>query len=192
MAQRNRKTFAETNTTARDGAWRPSTRALTAKAQRNRWLAILATAAAIPPLLLISPHRRGPFLAVIGQPTRALRLYERIMSQNPTDGSVLQRAWALASAHGIEAALDSNFEQYLRAKPTDATIAQIAAGYFWKKGMRERAVELYVRCIAVGAALPQEAYDRLRGFYGTGVPSNALRTLKQGLRGAASPPDLSF
>ena len=56
--------------------------------------------------------------------------------------------------------------------------------------MRERAVELYVRCIAVGAALPQEAYDRLRGFYGTGVPSNALRTLKQGLRGAASPPGL--
>ena len=159
-----------------------------AGARRTRWLVALAAAAAVPPLLLISPRRRGRFFAAVGQPARALRIYQRVLSQNPTDGAILRQASALASTHGIDVPLETYFEQYLGAKPNDATIAQTAADYFWKTGRRARAVELYVGTITGGTtALPPDVYRRLDEFYATGIPAEALEVFEQGV-GTANPP----
>jgi tetratricopeptide (TPR) repeat protein len=159
--------------------------------RRSRWFAALAITLSIPLLLLMSSRRRGHFFAMIGQPARALRLYERVLLQNPTDADVLRRASVLSATNGIDVALEFYFDQYLRAKPGDATLAANAADYFWKKGRRDRAVEIYANIIKVApTTMLSDAYDRLSEFYDDGVPVETLKVLEQGLSAAGSLPSM--
>lgn len=143
--------------------------------RRVLWISAGTLVAAVGPLLLVSPRRRGRFLDFIGRPEAALKLYDRVLTRNPADGETLSRAVALVTAHGLTASLDSRFDAYLKARPGDPEVVAAAADHFWLLGNRQRAVDIYEGGLASKVPrLPPAAYDRLAEVYDKGLPSRTL------------------
>ena len=155
------------------------TRMRAERARRNQWLAAGAVVTSIAPLLLVSPRRRGRLFAAIGRPTAALRLYEKVLSSDPTDSATLARASQLADKHAINAPLGQYFEAYLRARPDDAAMWADAANRFWLAGDMPRAIDLYTKLLSRDeVALPSVALARVNEFYGGTLPSELISTIE--------------
>lgn len=167
--------------TARDVIAKVASARAEARAARNRRYVygFLGGMLAVGPLLLVSPRRRGRFLAFIGRPRPALRLYERALSRNPTDERTLARATALAREYKLESKLHLYFDAYLRTRPDDAAGATSAAEYFWESDAKDRAVGIYEGILAAGRQrLPAAVYDRFAQFYPGGLPQHALALIE--------------
>jgi predicted Zn-dependent protease len=152
------------------------------RAARNRRYLFGASAGllAIGPLLLVSPRRRGRFLAFMGRPAPALRLYERVLARDPGDSVTLSRAAALAVTYKLASTLETHFDAYLRAKPDDAGVAMAAADYFWNAGREARAADIYEKILAsAGHTLPPEAYDRLGRCHANGLTPQLTSLLER-------------
>ena len=151
-----------------------------ARMRRTFWVGTGTLVAAVGPLLLVNPRRRGRFMDFIGRPATALKLYEQVLTRNPADGETLSRAVALVTAHGLPARLDARFDAYLKARPGDPEVVAAAADHFWLLGNRQRAVDIYEEGLASKVQrLPAAAYDRLAEVHDKGLPSRAL-TLVEG------------
>ena len=151
------------------------------RARRNTWLlAVVGVVAIGPPLLLVSPRRRGRFMDFVGQPGRALKIYEGVLARNPADAETLSRAVALVTAHGLATNLDDRFEAYLKAKAGDPEVAAAVADHFWTSGNRQRAVEIYEQGLAgPQPKFPVTAYDRLAEVYEKALPAKTLSVVER-------------
>jgi hypothetical protein len=151
-----------------------------ARTRRTLWIGTGTIVAAVGPLLLVNPRRRGRFMDFIGRPEAAFKLYDRVLARNPADGETLSRAVALVTAHGLTASLDARFDAYLKARPGDREVVAVAADHFWLLGNRQRAVDIYEEGLASRVQqLPSAAYDRLAEVHDKGLPSRTL-TLVEG------------
>ena len=151
------------------------------RTRRNTWLlAVVASVAIGPPLLLVSPRRRGRFMDFIGQPRRALKIYEGVLARNPADAETLSRAVALVTAHGLGTNLDDRFEAYLKARAGDPDVAATVADHFWMSGDRQRAVAIYEQGLAGPLPkFPVIAYDRLAEVYEKALPARTLAVVER-------------
>lgn len=146
-----------------------------ARMRRTFWIGAGTLVAAVGPLLLVNPRRRGRFMDFIGRPAAALELYERVLTRNPADGQTLSRAVALVTAHKLTASLDARFDAYLKARPGDPEVVAAAADHFWLLGNRQRAVDIYEEGLASKVQrLPAAAYDRLAEVHEKGLPARTL------------------
>jgi hypothetical protein len=166
------------------------TRMRAERARRNQWLAVAGVVSSIAPLLLVSPRRRGRLFAAIGRPTAALRLYERVLSANPTDSATLSRAAQLAGKHAITAPLGQYFDAYLRARPEDTSVWADAANQFWLAGNTQRAVDLYVKLLSRDGSIPAALLSRVNEFYAGTLPSELVSAIEQRVGRGGSHPEL--
>ncbi len=135
---------------------------------------------ALGPLLLVSQKRRGRFLAFVGRPKSALRLFEQVLSRNPADRSTLAHAATLASTYKLPSGIDTNFDAYLGAQPHDVEMALTAADYFWSAGAHRRSGEVYEHILSNGkGSLPPRAFDRLAEMHPSGVTAQTLSLLEK-------------
>jgi tetratricopeptide (TPR) repeat protein len=152
----------------------------TGRTRRYQQIAAATGVALIGPILLVFPRRRAQFLAAVGRPASAVRLYSRVLTKHPTDRTSLSRAAALSIAHNVDAPLASHFDEYLRYKPNDVRLALTAAEFFWQRGETGRAISMYEKLVASAAAeLPDTVYERLEQQYRGNLSSDVVEGLRR-------------